>query len=181
MKTFTSMPMLKYGELIKKYPKCPAEVPFELLDEATAKSNHSQTLQRLAERGGLYPSEMIAVIAKRKYLDGQDIGMCIESINVHLYNYEQKLKKESEVKKEWTTPITWDEFRETGLLFHVNEILHPFGMAIAVQMDKDGHVTGTVPLKVKYRGFSEKDQDKQHIKIANYLAANAPNFPEDIK
>lgn len=86
-----------------------------------------------------------------------------------------------EPKKEWTTPMTWDEFRETGMLFHVNQMLHPLGLAIAINIGDNGEINGTTPLRVKYRGFTEKDQDEQHIKIANYLAKNGPNFPEDIK
>ncbi len=181
MEKFTSMPMHSYDALIKKFPDCPKEVPFELLDEHQAKSNHSQTLQRLAERGGLYPSEMIAVIAKRKFIGGQDIGKCIECINVHLKNYNNnKMNNQEPKQKEWTSPMTWDEFRETGLLFHVNEILHPFGLAIGVNIE-DGKVTDVQPMRVKYRGFDEAQQTEQNIKIANYLAINAPNFPEDIK
>lgn len=92
MKEFTEMPMHSYKELIKKYPNCPVSVPFELLHEIQAKHNHSQTLQRLAERGGLYPSEMIAVIAKRPFINGQDIGKCIEAINIHIAIYKSKQK-----------------------------------------------------------------------------------------
>lgn len=90
MKEFTEMPMHSYNKLIKTYQNCPASVPFELLHESQAKANHSQTLQRLAERGGLYPSEMIAVIAKRPYIHGQDIGKCIEAINIHIAIYNSK-------------------------------------------------------------------------------------------
>lgn len=37
-------------------------VPFSMLNEEQAQKNHSQTLKRLAERGGLAPSEAIAII-----------------------------------------------------------------------------------------------------------------------
>lgn len=90
------------------------------------------------------------------------------------------MNQEPKPKKEWTSPMTWDEFRETGLLLHVNEMLHPFGLAIAVTL-KDDKVTDVQPIRVKYRGFDEASQEREHIKIAAYLAANAPNFPEDIK
>lgn len=90
MKIFTEMPMHSYDKLIKQYPDCPKSVPFELLDENQAKSNHYQTLQRLAERGGLYPTEMIAVIAKRPFLYGQSVENAIISINCHLDIYNKK-------------------------------------------------------------------------------------------
>lgn len=43
---------------------CPRTVPWSILEphEAQARSNHDQTLQRLAERGGLSPAEIVAVI-----------------------------------------------------------------------------------------------------------------------
>jgi hypothetical protein len=53
------MPLLMKG--------CDVEVPFDLLDEDTAKRNHSQSLDRLAERGGLCASEMLAVMDKRSW------------------------------------------------------------------------------------------------------------------
>ncbi|MCK5612318.1 hypothetical protein KAR91_61165, partial [Candidatus Pacearchaeota archaeon] len=38
------------------------KVPFSMLSEAQAQENHGQTLKRLADRGGLAPSEAIAII-----------------------------------------------------------------------------------------------------------------------
>ena len=45
----------------------PASIDFRYLSEAQAKSNHSQTLTRLNERGGLAASEAIANIERRRY------------------------------------------------------------------------------------------------------------------
>ena len=84
--------------------------------------------------------------------------------------------------KDWAEPRTWDEFRATGLLFLVNTILHAFGWAISVEIDEETKmVTGTRPLRVRYRGFDEKTQDEQHQKIAKYLADTSPNFPGEIQ
>ncbi len=43
---------------------CPRAVPWDFVapHEAQAQSNHDQTLKRLAERGGLSPSELFAVV-----------------------------------------------------------------------------------------------------------------------
>jgi hypothetical protein len=43
-------------------------VPFVMLSEVQAYSNHSQTLQRLAERGGLGPDEALALMDKRRWM-----------------------------------------------------------------------------------------------------------------
>jgi hypothetical protein len=37
-------------------------MPMAMLDNNQAKKNHGQTLQRLAERGGLAPSEALAIM-----------------------------------------------------------------------------------------------------------------------
>ena len=36
---------------------------------------------------------------------------------------------------------TWQEFRKTGLLWFINTILHAFGWAIVVEVEK-GEITG---------------------------------------
>jgi len=46
-----------------------AAVPWDLLapHERQADINHGQTLKRLAERGGLSPAEMVAVLEDRRF------------------------------------------------------------------------------------------------------------------
>lgn len=54
----------------KVYPECPKEFPMSLLNESMAQNNHSQTLQRLKERGGMSPEEIVGNI---KYLGLREI------------------------------------------------------------------------------------------------------------
>lgn len=77
-------------------------------------------------------------------------------------------------------PRTWEDFRKTGLFLFINSILHAFGWVIVVQID-DGRVTMAYPARTKYRGFDHATTTEAHEKIANYLAENAPNFPNEIK
>lgn len=44
---------------------CPTEVPYHIVElhEEQAQKNHKQTVERLAERGGLDPAELLAVIS----------------------------------------------------------------------------------------------------------------------
>jgi hypothetical protein len=48
---------------------CPRAIPWRLLapHEEQAQRNHYQSLERLAERGGLCPSEMVAVLENRRW------------------------------------------------------------------------------------------------------------------
>lgn len=80
---------------------------------------------------------------------------------------------------QWVTPITWDEFRDNGMLFFVNQQLHVLGLAITITLDDDGKVTNPMPARVKFRGFDDKSQTEQHIKIANYIAKNAQALKEE--
>lgn len=56
-------------EVILKERGCPRSVPWEFVapHEKQAKRNHDQTLQRLSERGGLSPMELVCVIEGRKF------------------------------------------------------------------------------------------------------------------
>lgn len=46
---------------------CPEQFPMHLLDEGQAISNHSQSLKRLKERGGLSVHDILAVAGKKPY------------------------------------------------------------------------------------------------------------------
>ena len=54
----------------------PASVPWSVVapHEAQAKRNHDQTLERLAERGGLSPEEMWGVCNDRPLRDVRDVS-----------------------------------------------------------------------------------------------------------
>ncbi len=66
---------------------------------------------------------------------------------------------------------TWDEFRDSKLLWVVNRTLHLFGWAIVVEMD-DGKVINVFPARVKFRGFDEKSETEGFIGISKYLEEN---------
>jgi hypothetical protein len=77
---------------------------------------------------------------------------------------------------------TWDEFRNTGLFMFANTILHAFGWALVVEVDKDtGKAISCWPARTKFRGFNNDDVDEMHTRIANYLSETSPNFPDEIK
>lgn len=48
----------------KAHPEWPRQIPWRIVEphEARAKKNHDQTLTRLAERGGLAPQELLALL-----------------------------------------------------------------------------------------------------------------------
>jgi hypothetical protein len=48
-------------------PDCPKQFPMHLLNEAKAQSNHSQSLKRLKERGGLSVAEILAIVGNKPW------------------------------------------------------------------------------------------------------------------
>lgn len=73
---------------------------------------------------------------------------------------------------------SWEEFRNNGLLWWINMILHTFGWAICVDVE-DGIVTNAYPARVKFRGFSEKNNTDGYIKVSQYLKNNVDELVKE--
>ena len=67
---------------------------------------------------------------------------------------------------------SWKEFRDSGLLWWINMILHTFGWAIVFSIDGD-EIIEVYPARVKFRGFDEKSNDEGYIKVAKYIKENS--------
>ena len=74
---------------------------------------------------------------------------------------------------------TWNEFRETGLVFLINSILHVFGWAIVLELDSKGNVLNAYPSRVKFRGFSHNVMSASYQKITEYLQENIGDLMEE--
>lgn len=74
---------------------------------------------------------------------------------------------------------SWDEFRETGLLWLINTILHLFGWAIVVSVD-DNKVVDVYPARVCFRGFNEETNSKGYDKVTHYLNDNISDLMKDL-
>lgn len=66
---------------------------------------------------------------------------------------------------------TWNEFRENGLLWFINSILHVFGWCIVIEKE-DGEITDVYPARTKFRGFSQETNDEGYRNVASYLNDN---------
>lgn len=71
---------------------------------------------------------------------------------------------------------TWKEFRDSGMLWWINMILHTFGWAITVEMDKSGAIIDCYPSRVKYRGFLEEDNTAGYKRVSQYMFENAADL-----
>ena len=73
---------------------------------------------------------------------------------------------------------TWEEFRDSKLLWFINTILHTFGWAIVIESDND-MVTDVYPARVKFRGFSEKINTEGYIGLSKYMKDNREELLEE--
>ena len=72
---------------------------------------------------------------------------------------------------------SWSEFRETGLLWWINMILHTFGWVIVIDVKKEK----AYPARAKCRGFSEKSNTEGYIKVSQFIKDNADTLLEEAK
>ena len=62
----------------------------------------------------------------------------------------------------------WEAFRDSGLLWWVNRILHTFGWAI-IFIYEDDELVDVYPDMVDYNGFSEEAEEKGFKKIKQHF------------
>lgn len=75
---------------------------------------------------------------------------------------------------------TWKEFRQSGLLWFINMILHTFGWSIVFKVDEfDGSLIDVYPARVKFRGFNEKSNTEGYQKVSEYLKANIEELTKE--
>ena len=86
-----------------------------------------------------------------------------------------------EKNKHMVNRKTWGDFRETGLVLIINQILHVFGWAIVFEIDDMDFVSAVYPARVKFRGFDNKTVSDSHIKITKFLAENINELNEEAK
>lgn len=77
---------------------------------------------------------------------------------------------------------TWEEFRESGLLWWINMMLHTFGWAICVEVNKETQeITAAYPARVKFRGFDKKSNSEGYIRVSQYLKNNIGELEAESK
>jgi hypothetical protein len=76
------------------------------------------------------------------------------------------------------TKKSWAEFRKTGLLLFINQILHVFGWAIVFEFDGE-EIKEVYPARVKFRGFDHESAGESYINITNYLKENIDELKKE--
>lgn len=72
---------------------------------------------------------------------------------------------------------SWEEFRSTGLLLMINQLLQFFGWPIMYEYDDD-KLIGVVPIRTKYRGYSDESIMDANKKFTNYMVDNIDDLKQ---
>lgn len=75
---------------------------------------------------------------------------------------------------------SWEEFRNTGLLWWINQILHTFGWAIVFDYEDD-LLKEVYPARVKFRGFGSKQIEEGYIRVSEYMKENCEELLKEAK
>ena len=75
---------------------------------------------------------------------------------------------------------TWKEFRNTGLLWFINTILHAFGWVIVLEYD-DNNIFTAYPARTRFRGFSRESNDKGYLNLTKYMANNSNDLLKEVE
>lgn len=79
------------------------------------------------------------------------------------------------------TEKSWEEFRDSGLLWWINMLLHTFGWALVYEFDRDKKIIRVYPGRVKFRGFSEDINSEGYQKVSEYLVDNVEDLYSESK
>ena len=79
-------------------------------------------------------------------------------------------------KGNYVQPISGKEFKESGMLWFVNSILHAFGMALTWNPETDA----IEPAITKYRGFGEEYNDQGYRAVTEYMKDNVISLLPDV-
>lgn len=71
------------------------------------------------------------------------------------------------------------EFRDSGLLWYINQQLHLFGVALTVEINDNNEPIRLYPAKCKFRGFSEEVNTRGYKKVTKYLNQHSEELLKD--
>lgn len=74
---------------------------------------------------------------------------------------------------------SWGQFREAGMLWTTNRVLHIFGWAIVVATNESDEVVEVYPVRTEWRGFSAEANERGHLRVAAWMAAAGDALQEE--
>ena len=81
--------------------------------------------------------------------------------------------------EEMIKEMSLKEFRDSGLLWYINQQLHLFGVALTVEINDNNEPIRLYPARCKFRGFSEEVNIRGYKKVAKYLNQHSEELSKD--
>jgi hypothetical protein len=103
-----------------------------------------------------------------------EIAYIYDTTRGYIYKIIPKPIEDSMVNKK-----EWQEFRDTGLVVIINQILHIFGWALVFDIDDDGIIQSVFPARVKFRGFGSTSTIEAYKKLSQYMVDNAEELKKE--
>lgn len=68
---------------------------------------------------------------------------------------------------------SWQNFRDTGLFWFINTILHVFGwVLVVIENQESGELMDAYPARTICRGFPDADNTEGYQKVNKWMAEN---------
>lgn len=93
----------------------------------------------------------------------------------------RKDKDKRSMDDDYINVKTWNEFRDTGLLWFINTILNVFGWGIYIGLDDEGNIIDAFPTRCRFRGFETEINDEGYFLVSKYLKDNAKEIYDEFK
>ena len=90
------------------------------------------------------------------------------------------MRKPREKKVKWLEERSWKSFKDAGMLWFVNRILHVFGWAIVAEVDHKGKILTVYPARCKFRGFGTKTERQGFQRVSRYIAKHSKQLLKDL-
>jgi len=76
------------------------------------------------------------------------------------------------------TKKEWSEFRSTGLVLIVNQILHIFGWSLVFEIENN-EIKNVYPARVRFRGFDNDSISEAYKKLSQFMVENAKDLNDE--
>lgn len=84
-------------------------------------------------------------------------------------------------KKESLEKRTWNDFRNAGMVWFINRILHVFGWAIVYELRHGSEdILDVYPCRCRFRGFHKEDEERGFREVTNFVKKNIRDLVEDL-
>jgi len=93
----------------------------------------------------------------------------------------RKIEQRINMEIKWLEKRSWNEFRQAGLLWFTNRILHLFGWTICIDYEdlEAGIIKEAYPARCRFRGFDNKNEDDGFKDLTKHLKENIDELEAD--